>query len=87
MREDGLRLVRFRQNEYEHMHNIIRSLEMIEALSFYVDNPDLYESGRRSIIMSGSSRRISGRYCGKKEGRRTGCLPSKTANRRWPTIA
>lgn len=43
MREDGLRLVRFRQNEYEHMHNIIRSLEMIEALSFYVDNPDLYE--------------------------------------------
>jgi two-component system sensor histidine kinase YesM len=43
MREDGLRLVKFRQNEFEHMHTMILSFRMIESLSFYVDNPDLYE--------------------------------------------
>jgi len=43
MREDGLRLVKFRQNEYDHMHTMILSFRMIESLSFYVDNPDLYE--------------------------------------------
>lgn len=43
MRADGLRLVKFRQNQFEQMHNIIQSLEMISELSFYVDNPNLYE--------------------------------------------
>ncbi len=43
MRGDGLRLVKFRQNQYEQMHNMIRSYEMINELSFYVDNPDLHE--------------------------------------------
>ncbi|WP_410771544.1 sensor histidine kinase [Fontibacillus sp. BL9] len=40
---DGLRLVKFRQNQFEQMHNIIQSNEMISELSFYVDNPNLYE--------------------------------------------
>ncbi|WP_337100550.1 sensor histidine kinase [Paenibacillus sp. YIM B09110] len=43
MRGDGLRLVKFRQNEYEQMHNIIQSYEMISELSFYVDNPNVHE--------------------------------------------
>ncbi|MFC3747301.1 sensor histidine kinase [Paenibacillus sp. GCM10012306] len=43
MRGDGLRLVKFRQNQYEQMHNIIQSHEMISELSFYVDNPNLFE--------------------------------------------
>lgn len=43
MRSDGLLLVKFRQNQFEQMHNIIQSNEMISELSFYVDNPDLYE--------------------------------------------
>ncbi|MEK3835140.1 MULTISPECIES: sensor histidine kinase [unclassified Paenibacillus] len=43
MRADGLRLVRFKQNQYEQMHNIIQSHEMISSLSFYVDNPEVYE--------------------------------------------
>ncbi|ASA24873.1 sensor histidine kinase [Paenibacillus donghaensis] len=43
MRGDGLRLVKFRQNQFEQMHNIIQSYEMISELSFYVDNPNLYE--------------------------------------------
>jgi len=43
MRGDGLRLVRFKQNQYEQMHNIIRSHAMITELSFYVDNPNLHE--------------------------------------------
>jgi len=43
MRIDGLRLVKFRQNQYEQMHNIIQSHEMISELSFYVDNPNLFE--------------------------------------------
>lgn len=43
MRSDGLRLVKFRQNQFEQMHNIIQSNEMIGELSFYVDNPNLYE--------------------------------------------
>ncbi|MFF2017828.1 sensor histidine kinase [Paenibacillus sp. NPDC058177] len=43
MRGDGLRLVKFRQNQFEQMHNIIQSHEMISELSFYVDNPNLFE--------------------------------------------
>lgn len=43
MRGDGLRLVKFKQNQYEQMHNIIQSHELISELSFYVDNPDVYE--------------------------------------------
>lgn len=43
MRADGLRLVKFRQNQYEQMHNIIQSYDMVSELSFYVDNPDLFE--------------------------------------------
>ena len=43
MRADGLRLVRFRQNQYEQMHNIIQSHELISEVSFYVDNPQLHE--------------------------------------------
>lgn len=43
MVSDGLRLVKFRQNQYEQMHNIIESHEMISELSFYVDNPNLHE--------------------------------------------
>ncbi|QOS78988.1 histidine kinase [Paenibacillus sp. JNUCC31] len=40
---DGLRLVKFKQNQFEQMHNIIQSNAMISELSFYVDNPNLYE--------------------------------------------
>lgn len=43
MRADGLRLVKFRQNQFEQMHNMIKSNESIDELSFYVDNPELYE--------------------------------------------
>lgn len=43
MSGDGLRLVKFKQNQYEQMHNIIQSHEMISQLSFYVDNPNLHE--------------------------------------------
>ncbi|MGO4694465.1 sensor histidine kinase [Paenibacillus sp. 2TAB26] len=43
MRGDGLRLVKFKQNQFEQMHNIIESHEMISELSFYVDNPNLFE--------------------------------------------
>lgn len=43
MRSDGLRLVKFRQNQFEQMHNIIQSNKMISQLSFYIDNPNLYE--------------------------------------------
>lgn len=43
MRADGLRLVKFRQNQYQQMHNIIASYEMVSELSFYVDNPNLHE--------------------------------------------
>lgn len=43
MRGDGLGLVKFRQNQFEQMHNIIQSNEMISQLSFYVDNPNLHE--------------------------------------------
>ncbi|WP_165861373.1 sensor histidine kinase [Paenibacillus paeoniae] len=43
MRGDGLRLVKFRQNQFEQMHNIIQSHEMIDELSFYIDNPNLFE--------------------------------------------
>jgi len=43
MRGDGLRLVKFRQNQFEQMHNIIQSNKLISQLSFYVDNPNLYE--------------------------------------------
>lgn len=43
MTGDGLRLVKFRQNQFEQMHNIIQSNKMISQLSFYVDNPNLYE--------------------------------------------
>ncbi|WKL02195.1 hypothetical protein Q0F98_39005 [Paenibacillus amylolyticus] len=40
---DGLRLVKFKQNQFEQMINIIQSNAMISELSFYVDNPNLYE--------------------------------------------
>ncbi|WP_090806320.1 sensor histidine kinase [Paenibacillus sp. 276b] len=40
---DGLRLVKFKQNQFEQMQNIIQSNAMISELSFYVDNPNLYE--------------------------------------------
>jgi two-component system sensor histidine kinase YesM len=40
---DGLRLVKFRQSQFEQMHNIIQSNEMISELSFYVDNPNVHE--------------------------------------------
>ncbi|QUL57235.1 histidine kinase [Paenibacillus tritici] len=43
MRGEGLRLVKFKQNQYEQMHNIIQSHEMVSSLSFYVDNPEVYE--------------------------------------------
>lgn len=43
MQEDGLRLVKFRQNQYEQMHSIIQSYALIHQLSFYVDNPNLHE--------------------------------------------
>jgi two-component system sensor histidine kinase YesM len=43
MTSDGLRLVKFKQNQFEQMHNIIESNEMISELSFYIDNPKLYE--------------------------------------------
>ena len=40
---DGLELVKFRQNQFEQMRHIIQSNEMISQLSFYVDNPKLFE--------------------------------------------
>ncbi|UPK46925.1 sensor histidine kinase [Paenibacillus pabuli] len=40
---DGLRLVKFKQNQFEQMQSIIQSNAMISELSFYVDNPNLYE--------------------------------------------
>jgi len=40
---DGLRLVKFKQNQFEQLHNIVQSHEMVSELSFYVDNPNLYE--------------------------------------------
>ncbi|WP_168122477.1 histidine kinase [Paenibacillus sp. HB172176] len=40
---DGLELVKFRQNQFEQMRHIIQSNEMISQLSFYVDNPNLFE--------------------------------------------
>lgn len=43
MTGDGLRLVKFRQSQYEQMHAMIQSHKMISELSFYVDNPNLYE--------------------------------------------
>lgn len=43
MTADGLRLVKFKQNQFEQMHNIIESNEMISELSFYIDNPKLHE--------------------------------------------
>ncbi|MHA7963984.1 sensor histidine kinase [Paenibacillus sp. CAU 1782] len=43
MTADGLRLVKFKQNQFEQMHNIIESNDMISELSFYIDNPKLYE--------------------------------------------
>ncbi|KUP20768.1 hypothetical protein [Paenibacillus sp. DMB5] len=43
MQADGLQLVKFRQNQYEQMHNIIQSYDLISQLSFYVDNPGLHE--------------------------------------------
>ncbi len=43
MREDGLRLVKFKQNQYEQMHTFSQSNKMISQLSFYIDNPNIYE--------------------------------------------
>lgn len=43
MRGDGLGLVKFRQNQFEQMRHIIQSSEMISQLSFYVDNPNVFE--------------------------------------------
>ncbi|AIQ55459.1 sensor histidine kinase [Paenibacillus sp. FSL R7-0331] len=43
MQADGLQLVKFRQNQYEQMHNIIQSYDLVSQLSFYVDNPGLHE--------------------------------------------
>ncbi|WP_162551214.1 sensor histidine kinase [Paenibacillus tepidiphilus] len=43
MQADGLRLVKFKQNQYEQMHNIIQSYDLVSQLSFYVDNPGLHE--------------------------------------------
>ncbi|WP_187355173.1 sensor histidine kinase [Paenibacillus tengchongensis] len=43
MQADGLRLVKFRQNQYEQMHNIIQSYDLVSQISFYVDNPGLHE--------------------------------------------
>jgi len=43
MIDDGLRLVKFRQNQFEQLHNMIQNHELIHELSFYVDNPELYE--------------------------------------------
>lgn len=43
MRGDGLGLVKFRQNQFEQMRHIIQSNEMISQLSFYVDNPNVFE--------------------------------------------
>ncbi len=43
MRSDGLRLVKFRQNQYEQMRNLIQSNEIVGELSFYVDNPNVQE--------------------------------------------
>ncbi|GLX69808.1 sensor histidine kinase [Paenibacillus glycanilyticus] len=40
---DGLNLIKFRNNQYEQMHQFIQSNEIISQLSFYVDNPNLYE--------------------------------------------
>lgn len=60
MRGDGMRLVKFRQNQFEQMHNIIQSYEMISELSFYVDNPNLFEILPKSTIMTSSYRRTTG---------------------------
>lgn len=43
MTGDGLNLIKFRNNQYEQMHQFIQSNETINQLSFYVDNPHLYE--------------------------------------------
>jgi len=43
MRSDGLQLVKFRQNQYEQMRNLIQSNEIVGELSFYVDNPNVQE--------------------------------------------
>jgi len=43
MQEDGLSLVKFKQNQYEQMHNLIQNHELVNELSFYVDNANLYE--------------------------------------------
>lgn len=43
MRADDLQLVKFRQTTFEQMVNLIRSNGFISELSFYVDNPNLYE--------------------------------------------
>ncbi|THF76874.1 sensor histidine kinase [Cohnella fermenti] len=43
MNGDGLQLVKFKQNQYEQLHNIVESHELVSELSFYVDNPNLYE--------------------------------------------
>lgn len=43
MLADGLRLVKFKQNQFEQMHNLIQSNGMISELSFYVDNPNVKE--------------------------------------------
>lgn len=43
MRSDGLELVKFRQNQFEQMRNIIQSNKIVGQLSFYVDNPNVQE--------------------------------------------
>lgn len=43
MQEDGLSLVKFKQNQFEQLHNLIQNHELVNELSFYVDNPNLYE--------------------------------------------
>ncbi|XID91457.1 hypothetical protein ACF3MZ_23520 [Paenibacillaceae bacterium WGS1546] len=85
MRGDGLRLVKFRQNQFEQMHNIIQSHELISELSFYVDNRTCTRSGPRSTITTSFGRRITGQPFGTKAARPTACLPSRTASIRCPT--
>ncbi|MFD0674663.1 histidine kinase [Cohnella sp. GCM10027633] len=43
MKADGLELVKFRQNQYEQMRDLIESNKLIGELSFYVDNPNIHE--------------------------------------------
>jgi two-component system sensor histidine kinase YesM len=43
MKGDGLGLVKFRQNQFEQMHLIIQSNDLVSQLSFYVDNPNVFE--------------------------------------------